>query len=341
MFKTKKKLLALVLGASILALSLGFTGAADAATSTLSVQFKNLKIYFNGQLATLGAQPLIVNGSTYLPVRAMATLMNKTIDWNATTQSITIKDKPDGTVAALEAQIVLLKAQLAAKEEVDINDVEDNLNDDYSDFEDLEWEINLSGDEDDVVLTAEVDLGTSGDKSTYNDLSSSQLRSFLQKMVDDILDSDGFDDASVTGKIKDSDSGDTLATFKTNSSDYVTITIVNNLGDMEDQLNDDYADVGDLGDIEGILITLDGDVDDLVTFTVSVEYSTGTNDDEWDALSDTEIEDYMLAIQEALEDEFSSADVSGRIEDSDNSDARMASITTSGIFSRASSYLQK
>jgi len=54
----------------------------------------NIKIYYNGDLANLtdtdGSKisPVIINGRTYLPLRAMSELLGIDIEWDGTTQSI-------------------------------------------------------------------------------------------------------------------------------------------------------------------------------------------------------------------------------------------------------------
>jgi len=344
MFKAKKKLLGIVLGISVMALTLGFTGTAEAAVSTLSVQFKNLIILFNGQQATLGAQPLIVNGSTYLPVRAMAVLFNKNIEWNATTQTISISDKAGENVTQLKAQVATLttqvaslQAQLAAKTSSsgrDLNDIEDDLNDDndFTEYEDLEWSFNLSGDEDDVKITIEIDLGDSDLEDGYNDLSDSDLEDLVQDVVDEILDEEDYEDADITAEIEDSDSGDTLAEFEVSSSGSVSIVSSGDIDDLEDQLNDDHTD---LGDIDELYITLRGDEDD-IDFTVEINYTLFN--DEWDALTDTQIKSFMEAIQDDIEDYYDGVDADGAIVDTSDDDALMTTYNSSNAFTRPSPY---
>lgn len=332
MFKVKKKMLALVLGASILALSLGFTGAADAATNTLSVQFKNLKIYFNGQLASLGTQPLIVNGSTYLPVRAISTLFNKTINWDAATQTITIKDGEDAVLTGLrnqilvkDAQILSLQTQLAAAKKTssssssssgDLDETEEYLNDEYVDDNDLD-DITLGGDEDDIVLTVKMD-----ENDVFDDLDSDEVVDLIQDMVDDILDD--FEDASITGKIKDGTT--TLASFIVDSDGIVYVD--GDFTDLEEDLEADYDSLGTIDFASGYF-TLDESSGD-ISFTVKIKYTGDAgNETEWKALvaaNDGDIEDYLVNIYSDLEDLFPSADITGEIVDSGASNSEMATI---------------
>lgn len=83
------------------------------------------------------------------------------------------------------------------------------------------------------------------------------------------------------------------------------------LNDLEDQLNDDYSDFEDIE----FDIKLDGDKDDI---QVEISFDGGEYLDEWDALSNSKIEDYLQDIVNDILDEFDGADIEGFIEDSDS-----------------------
>jgi len=132
----KSKRIALIIGVLFTALMFFPTGIAEGAQNTVQAFYKNLKIICNGQAATLTAQPVIINGSTYLPVRALANVLNKNVDWNAAKQEITITDKTNSEVESLKAklnekdlQITLLQAQLdknkVKNKVMDIDDLEE------------------------------------------------------------------------------------------------------------------------------------------------------------------------------------------------------------------------
>ncbi|AHM56209.1 copper amine oxidase domain protein [Peptoclostridium acidaminophilum DSM 3953] len=85
------------------------------------------------------------------------------------------------------------------------------------------------------------------------------------------------------------------------------------LNDLEDQLQDDYSDFEDIE----FDISLDGDEDDI---QVEIGFDGGTYSTEWDALSNSDIEDYLQDIVDDILDEFEDADIEGYIEDSDSND---------------------
>lgn len=66
---------------------------------TAELAYNNIKIYINGnELTPTDAagnivEPFIINGTTYLPVRAVSNAFNKNVEWDAETQSVYISDK--------------------------------------------------------------------------------------------------------------------------------------------------------------------------------------------------------------------------------------------------------
>lgn len=325
----KKKNVLVILVAVAVILAVGTT--AMAAGDTLQAYVKNLKIIFNGQTIANDTQPVIINGSTYLPLRKLSVMFNKNISWDAKTQQITITDKPNEELQTLknqlaekDLQIQVLKAQLATKDDddddEDIDDLEDDLNDDYGDYEDLEWDIQLDGDKDDISVEIEIDLDDYDDE--WNDLTTSDKEDFLQDICDDILDV--FEDADIEGEIIDSSSDDTLLSFTVSSRGVVTISGVD-LDDLEDDLTAEYKYY--LDDIK-LSVELDGDEDD-ITFYVNIDYNL--YEDEWDNLSDDEINDLMIDIYEDIEDEYDDADILGYVYDTDG-DEEMAKYNGSKFY---------
>jgi len=67
----------------------------------------------------------------------------------------------------------------------------------------LEWNITLDGDEDKIEVEIEIDLDEYQDE--FDDLSDSDFERLVEDIVEDIWAE--FDDADVTGKIIDSDTG--------------------------------------------------------------------------------------------------------------------------------------
>jgi len=130
----------------------------------------------------------------------------------------------EGTIEDTDNDDVLVEFTVDSDGDVstdgaDLSDLEDQLNDDYSDFENIEFNISLDGDEDDIS----VDISFAGDDylTDWEELSSSQIRGYLQDIVDDILND--FEDADIEGSIEDTDSGDVLVDFSVDSDGDVSI----------------------------------------------------------------------------------------------------------------------
>ena len=73
-----------------------FAGSAGALSSVTAQLRPDLKIVIDGSTKTfynVNAQqvhPILYNGTTYLPVRAIGELMGKVVDWNQTTKTVTL-----------------------------------------------------------------------------------------------------------------------------------------------------------------------------------------------------------------------------------------------------------
>ena len=119
-FSIKKKLAAVLICLALLA---GPMAATAGATSQISARISpDLTIVVDGIQRTFynvngqEVQPILYNGTTYLPVRAIGELMNKNVDWNQSTLTITLsgpRTTPAVTgTADLNAQVTTVNASL-------------------------------------------------------------------------------------------------------------------------------------------------------------------------------------------------------------------------------------
>lgn len=325
MLKSKKKVLALTISALILLLSFGTTSYAQTIQSTLKAQFVSFKILMNGTQVTPKdsqgntVQPLLVNGTTYLPIRAFGDLFAKNVDFDNSLKQISISDKPNNEIESLKAQIrekdnqiLLLQAQLAAKSgNRSLSVVEDELNDEYEDYEGLDVDITLSGTK--SKITVKVDVGS---KSKWNKLSSSKQTKLLQNIVDDL--NDEYDDPSISGTVKAGSS--TISSFTVNSSGKVKLSS-SDFSDIEEDLFDDYKDLGyDYFNNDTIVldyISLEGDEDDL-ELVIALDLEEFYDEKyKWSGLSRGKITKLAQDICNDIWDidEFEDADIEGIIID--------------------------
>ena len=101
----KKRLQGLIAGMLIGAMLTGGTAIAKQISETAEVFYNNIKIFIDGgEIVPKDAngntiEPFIMNGTTYLPVRAVSNAFGKDVEWDGVTQSVYIgkKDqtKPD------------------------------------------------------------------------------------------------------------------------------------------------------------------------------------------------------------------------------------------------------
>jgi hypothetical protein len=97
----KKRVFLFTLLACVILISASALAISIADTRQLNATFNNIKIHVDGQLIApkdaLGrpVEPFIVDGSTYLPVRAVAEALGKDVEWDGPNQSVYIGVKPN------------------------------------------------------------------------------------------------------------------------------------------------------------------------------------------------------------------------------------------------------
>lgn len=69
-------------------------GAADNALQAITVPFKILS---DGKEVKTDKNPVVIDGSTYVPLRALGEALGKQVEWNEWTQSIRLKEQPQVT----------------------------------------------------------------------------------------------------------------------------------------------------------------------------------------------------------------------------------------------------
>ena len=79
----KKFIVGLVIG-------LMFTNTFAFASQGISAAFGNFNFVINGQAKTLETQPIVYNGTSYLPVRELSTMLGYEVDYQAGTNTIVL-----------------------------------------------------------------------------------------------------------------------------------------------------------------------------------------------------------------------------------------------------------
>ncbi|HHY71725.1 MAG TPA: copper amine oxidase N-terminal domain-containing protein [Bacillus bacterium] len=316
-----------------------FTASTDAASTIKKVDahYKNIKIVNNSEEIKVDplTEPFILNGVTYIPLRMMGELYNKNVQWNGTTNTVTVTDKApavnqnQATIDVLNAQISVKDAQIKSKDtqiaqlQAEINklkeeqknqkdeknqkdrsfsDLERQLNKDYDDYyRDLRnVDITLSGDS--KKTTVRIDVNS----SDWNNLTSTKKKDFLQDIIDDIVAE--YKNTTITGTIRDTRNGNQLSTFDTDSRNNLRLTEGKSLYDLENQLNREYRNNRDVSNID---IILDGNKD-RVKLTIEV------NATDWSKLSSRDKSKFLQDIADDIFYEYRNALIDGVIEDYSN-----------------------
>jgi Copper amine oxidase N-terminal domain len=217
-YMVKKHYLATAAAGLLLATTVIPSGAsAEVATKNLQAKYNNIKVLRNGMSVATPIEPFIVNGTTYVPLRMMADVFNKDVTWDGKNYTIGITDRPDpganAALAAKDAEINRLKTQVTSlnsqieslrnsksnkdDDDEDLDDLEESLQDDYGDWKDLEWDITLSGDEDDIEV--EIELDDDFIDEYEDDIDKSDIEDLVIDIVEDIWEE--YDDADITGEI--------------------------------------------------------------------------------------------------------------------------------------------
>lgn len=82
-----KKIFCLVL---TLMMVLSITCQAASGVVPANLQYNDIKINLNGNNVVTSSEPFIINGTTYLPVRALAEALGLNVEWDATTNTVKI-----------------------------------------------------------------------------------------------------------------------------------------------------------------------------------------------------------------------------------------------------------
>lgn len=324
----RNRRIAMIVAVLMLTMAFSTTGFAAWMGKTIEAQYRNVTIFVNNQYKQATdvngkvIEPFIYEGTTYVPLRGISQMLGYQVSFNPQTYRIDITGSGDSAAAQyeillLQARIKELEDELADLEDssIDLDDLEDQLNDDYDEIDGVDVEdIKLSGDEDDIEVEIYIDTTRSAQWDAWTDLSDADIEDFLQDIVDDILDE--YPDADITGFIEDEYDDKKVETFGIDNRGNVDLgggsSSSGDLGDLEDQLLDDYTKIEGI-DIEDII--LDGDEDD-IEVEIYIDLTQTSDYNYWvDNVSDSEIEDFLQDIVDDILDEFPDADITGFIED--------------------------
>ena len=323
------KKVSLIIVAILIISSLATVVYATGHSETLTAIFRNITIYRNNELVELELEedmyePFIVNGRTYVPLRAVSNIFDKEIIWDGANYRIYINDKPgqvpaenvdqyisliiekqntinelNAKIAELEKEIQSLKSQ---SKSVSLGDLERELNRRL--YKSIRFDIDLAGNKDHINVGIYVDLDDYWKE--WESLKEYEIEDYIEDIVDYILGY--YKDADIRGFIEDNSTGDILVYFYINTRGRLVIEhdstgpSSDELKKIEDRLNSRYEEY------KGVYfeISLSRDGDDVV-----VEVYSGS----WDYLTKSEKSELLRGIYSQIKKKFSKATVYGKVYD--------------------------
>ncbi|HMM69941.1 stalk domain-containing protein [Gudongella oleilytica] len=328
--KNKKfRKIAILVAVMMLVMSFSSTGFASWLDQTIKASYRNISVYVNGTMkqakTATGAvvEPFIVDGTTYVPLRGIAEMLGYQVNFNPNTYRIDITGVD---ISALTSQLIQkdarikeLETLLANKTTYSLTDMQEDLVDNYTRFTRSVPidDILVKGKTSDIELRVYVYLEDQTDLDAWYDAyDDGDVKTTLQKMVDDVLDE--FPDAKVSGYVQDDYDDTKLVSFTVNRgviSLSKTSTTVSTLADLEDALYDEFK--GSYG-IEDFKI---GGTKSVIEVDVLVDY------DDWKALSSTKKTEAKNKVMDFIEDSFPTAGIDGLVISNDSYSETLSSFS--------------
>lgn len=360
-----------------LCLALGLTtvlsaGVVDAAnyTKTLKATYRDIKVTYNGVVKNV-PEPFAVDGTTYLPVRAISEVLSAGVDWDAATSTVKITQAPvQNNTAELESlkqqlntatynlalkehEIQELKEKLAEQEDdddttstgSDISDAAiqktlDTIEDAYHGEHRIEWSFDLrktsSG-----KLELEISYDSRNDGTRFNYLSESKLKDFIEDICKTIREY--HDDVEIIGILADSRDDWEKGDFTYSKYDRFSLSLMSDdFAGTEKDLRDKYDEFSDISyktenDSDEFSVEINKFVletgNNSLIFTVEVNLSDEEMD-KWEAIDsdDNVVSDEMYEMKMDVEYDYDNVDVEGQIKDIHSGDI-IAVMDVDGDFS--------
>lgn len=218
-----------------------------------NVQYGGVSVYYNGAYQSAASQAVIIDGTTYLPVRSFSNMLGMNIGWNQTTHTVTIDGTPSSNaqIQAKDYEIAMLRKELETlKNEgvtsntttstagssnsstsdydttsgtdilgTEITATRRALDNEYSDyFDDVEFDFSLSLSSSKLKVTVSID--DSGDYKAFNRLSKSDVKDFMEDVCE--LIRERHDDIVISGVIEYATKDKDLYSFTYSKSNRLT-----------------------------------------------------------------------------------------------------------------------
>lgn len=315
-------------------------------TKTLNATYRNIGVTYNGVSKTLSAEPFLVDGSTYVPLRAVSEVMGADVSWNGSTNTVTItNDSADNT--ALQQQLAtanynltvlqrdldtvkaeletyknsnstnnsgstsgtdITSAELTATETYLINNLYDQLDSDI----DLDFNLSKKSSRLQVIIS----YSSSSEERTYNGLKQRTIQNFIEDVCETIADRHA--GIEIQGTIEYSKSDTTKAEFTYSKSGRLSVDFGLDEDDVEDIIYDTYKKLSLPGLGSTSINSVDATINSsnsTIVFTIIVDSSASNFKDTWNANYETGsyvLKKELKEIKDAIQAE-TDYDVNGEI----------------------------
>lgn len=230
------------------------------------VQYSGVNVYYNGNYQGIGSQAVVIDGVTYLPVKALENMLGYNVEWNSATKTININGSNYNGATSNQAEIMAKNAEIAAlrKElqslktegviantstssssttttsgnDITSSEISDTRRELYNRFRDyfsgVDFDFELSLNSSRIKVTVEID--NSSDLREFSRLSRSRVKGFLEEVCDFIRQR--HDDILISGIVEYTRNRDDLYSFSYSRND--------NFSFSEESGNDRYYNETDL-----------------------------------------------------------------------------------------------
>lgn len=232
---------------------------------TKNVQYGGTNFYYNGMYQSAGSQMITIDGTTYMPIKALCNALGLSINWNQSTQTVSVSGNATQSNVSMQAElqakdyeIASLKKELQKYKENNIvissgsnsnsyynttsgadilgteitetRKVLENTYSEYFDDIDLDFSLRLSSSK--LKLTVSYD--TSSENRAFNKLSTKKVEVFIKEVCETIREY--HEDIVIQGSIEYDGSRKTQYDFsysKRNSISYSTSSSYDDLTKSE------------------------------------------------------------------------------------------------------------
>ena len=243
-----------------LCLVLGLTGilgatavTAQSGTQNLQATYRNIRVTYNGVTQNIANEPFLVNGSTYVPLRAIGDIFGANATWDPASNTVILAGGSASSnsdeitqlnyqIAALQKELSEANAELAQYKansstnnsntsngstsgstitQAQLQETEDYLNNSlYDGLNNVNcaFDLSLSGNQINVAIT----FDTRTDNNNFNKLSESTIEKFLKRVGDNIAAT--HKDIVIAGTIEYTNDNQEKASFTRSAAGKYTFT---------------------------------------------------------------------------------------------------------------------